>query len=334
MLRIGVIGCGPVGTTHTRNLLRIERARVTAVCDVNREAAERLAAEVAGAAVETEAERLCGREDVDAVVVAVPNHAYREVIPVAAAAGKHVFSEKPMGLSSAEAREIVGACAAGGVKLMVGYCLRFAGYLTRAREIVASGELGRPVIWREYNTNDGPTKGWYYERAHGGGPFIDEVIHRYDLGRVMFGEPERIQGSLLNLSHKGDALDTGNVAIRFAGGDEFWTQNSWGAVTRPLGSLAPNFMGPKGYLSLHHTRSEYGIKEYAPNHVLLLHQGPGEPEVIQVPENDPYYDEVDHFVTCVREDREPEPGGEDAIRALEMAEAVYRAGETGEVVRR
>ncbi|MBM4082270.1 MAG: Gfo/Idh/MocA family oxidoreductase [Planctomycetes bacterium] len=332
MLRFGIIGCGPVGTRHTKNLLRNPKAKVVGFADVNREAAERLSAEVPGAHVETDARRLCERRDMDAVVVAVPNNAYRQVIPVAAECGKHVFSEKPMGMSSAEARDIVAACRQAGVKLMIGYCLRFYGYLRRAMEIVRSGELGCPVIWREFNTNDGPTRAWYYERARGGGPFIDEVIHRYDLGRAMFGEPVAVQASLLNLRHKGDAFDTGNVVIRFEKGDQFWTQNSWGAVTRPLGVLAPNFMGPKGYLSLHHGGGARRVEPYGQSHLLKLHRGKGEPELIEVEPNDAYYDEVDHFIACVLEGREPVPSGPDAIRALEVAEAVLRAGESRQTV--
>jgi predicted dehydrogenase len=144
VLRVGVIGCGPIGALHAKTVRGATDAALAAVCDLVGDRAEGLARRLGGNVVVCDRlVDLLDREKIDVVTVATPDHLHVEVALAAIEAGCHVFCEKPVATTSAEARRLVEAAARRGVTLGVDHNRRFGfGYRT-ARELLEDGRLGR-----------------------------------------------------------------------------------------------------------------------------------------------------------------------------------------------
>ena len=143
-LRLGLIGAGGMGMSLARAAKAREDTCFVGVADPMAEAAQKAVDELGGTAF-TNYQDLLACADLDAVIVAPPNTAHREVAIAAVEAGKQVFCEKPMAMNVAECDAMIAAAQRAGVKLMVGQVLRLIPGFAKARELALSGELGRPV---------------------------------------------------------------------------------------------------------------------------------------------------------------------------------------------
>ena len=140
-LRMAVVGCGPIGNLHARAISGSPNAQLVAVCDSDAARRNEAAARWNVRAYATEQEMLAG-ETLDAVTIATPDHLHVELTLAALDAGCHVFCEKPLATSPAEAERLVSTAAERGVHLAVDYNRRFAfGYRT-AKELLAAGRIG------------------------------------------------------------------------------------------------------------------------------------------------------------------------------------------------
>src|SRR5687768_5164151 len=140
-LRIGLIGCGTMGTSHATQMAKLAELRLAAVCDVD-EAKARAAADAAASTgngevrVHTDVAALLADPTVPAVIVATPNFTHRAIVLDALAARKHVFCEKPMALSLAHCDEMIAGAERHGRKLMVGQVLRLMTVYATVRRLV------------------------------------------------------------------------------------------------------------------------------------------------------------------------------------------------------
>ena len=191
-LRIGVLGTGFAGSMHARSALAIDGAQVVAVAAVPLDEATALAKEC-GARVAS-AEEICAADDIDLVVVATPTYLHATHAIAAARAGKHVFCEKPLARTLADAEAMVRACDAAGVTLAVGHVVRFFPEYRQAKELLDAGTLGRPAIvtMTRGNFAVGSARGWYLDEDKSGGVVLDLMLHDLDTVRWWFGEPSRI----------------------------------------------------------------------------------------------------------------------------------------------
>ncbi|MBM3744977.1 MAG: Gfo/Idh/MocA family oxidoreductase [Acidobacteria bacterium] len=155
-LRIGAIGCGGMGTGHLRALLKMkdsDNLEVTAVCDVYRKRLDR-AAQLTGAAPYQDYRRLLENKNIDYVLIATPEHWHARMILDAAAAGKHIYCEKPMTQTSGQARGVAAAVARTGVKLQVGVQGMSDDSYETANRYVKAGALGDVVMAQiDYSRN-------------------------------------------------------------------------------------------------------------------------------------------------------------------------------------
>jgi predicted dehydrogenase len=138
-LRYGILGSGFMGRTHAEAIRQIENAELIAIALGSR--APRLAADY-GAQLCESAEELVARDDVDAVIITTPQYAHAEEALLAAAHDKHLFVEKPMTTTVADADAIVEACAKGGLALSVGYQQRYRTVPRAAYEQIRAGAIG------------------------------------------------------------------------------------------------------------------------------------------------------------------------------------------------
>jgi myo-inositol 2-dehydrogenase/D-chiro-inositol 1-dehydrogenase len=154
-LRIGLVGYGFMGRAHSNAYKRVNdffrlpfRPVLKAVCGRNREKVEEFAAQWGYESTETDWRALVQRPDIDAIDIAGPNNVHAEIASAAAAAGKMVFCEKPLGRNVAEAEQMVRAVESAGVPNMVWYNYRRVPAITLAKQLIDEGRLGRTFHYR------------------------------------------------------------------------------------------------------------------------------------------------------------------------------------------
>jgi 1,5-anhydro-D-fructose reductase (1,5-anhydro-D-mannitol-forming) len=136
-------------------------------------------------------------------------------------AGKHVLCEKPMAMNEAEARSMVQSAAETGRTLGVAYYRRSYPKVQRAKQLLAAGAIGQPVLAEltSHGWFDGKDRSWLIDPAQaGGGPLYDIASHRIDVLNFLFGEPQRVTGHLSNAVHHYAVEDNATVMIEYAGG--------------------------------------------------------------------------------------------------------------------
>ncbi len=233
-LRFGVLGLGRIGKIHAENLRnRIPAAELVAVADVFPESLASEAAKLGVAKTFADYRDLLSDPQVDAVVICTPTNTHYQAILDAAAAGKHIFCEKPLDLSIEKILEINDAVRKCGVQLMVGFNRRFDPNFEKVRELVATGKVGEPHVLRITSRDPGPPPEDYIRSS--GGIFLDMTIHDFDMARYLVGsEVTEVYAKAAVLTDpmfaKAGDWDTVVVTLTFANGALGAIDNSRQAV--------------------------------------------------------------------------------------------------------
>lgn len=222
-LRVGLIGAGRAGRVHAINLARhVARATVTAVVDESREAAERIANDLGGATVFSSMPAALHSDSFDAVVITTPTFTHRDFTVQAAAAGKHVFCEKPMALTVAECLNMIEATTQAGVGLQIGFMRRFQPEFVEARRRVSAGDIGDPMIIKSLTRGPGLPPPWAWDICRSNGMLAEVNSHDYDSVRWLVGSDiERVYAETANRKGRARGVDVENfydnavVTLRF-----------------------------------------------------------------------------------------------------------------------
>lgn len=219
---VALIGSGRMGSFHGATLAhRLPAAHLVAVADPAPGAAERLAAELGAPRSAVDPAAVLADPDVRAVVIAAPARFHTDLVVAAAAAGKHVFCEKPMALSPADADRAVEAARAAGVLLQVGFNRRFAADWRAARALLDDGRLGTPRLLRSLTRDPG---GFDPARVAPDTIFTETLIHDFDTLRFLNPGAEPVEvfavaDALVEPTwREAGLLDTAVVTVRFDNG--------------------------------------------------------------------------------------------------------------------
>lgn len=277
-VRIGMVGSGYFGGQLARTLHRLKGACVTAVHGGSQ--AQALADELGCACVE-QLEQLVEREDVDAIVVASPNHAHEAPVLQAARNGKHVFCEKPVALKLETCERMIGACRKAGVMFMAGHIMHFMNGVDQAKRWIAEGAIGRPIVCSSERTgweDKQPAVSWKKNNATSGGHLFHH-IHELDMLQAIMGPARSVCTAGGNLAHQGEAYgdeeDVLLLTIEFASG---------GLGTMQLGSgfrMGEHFVkinGTEGALLIDLKRSRVELRRGSQVESHLLHDTADEDE--------------------------------------------------------
>jgi myo-inositol 2-dehydrogenase/D-chiro-inositol 1-dehydrogenase len=216
-----------MGRVHARNLAAgVPGARLVAVADTSREAAEACASECAIDNAFTNEHGLLALAEVDAVVICTPPETHAAIIEAAAGAGKHVFCEKPLERTLAEADRAIAAAAKAGVRLFVAFNRRFDPHFLRLREAVQGGRIGRPLTVRFVARDPAFSLGETQRPA--GDLFLSTTIHELDFAGHLLGAPVASVYAVggVMAGRVIDDPDTAVTTLRFEGGVSGTIDNS------------------------------------------------------------------------------------------------------------
>ncbi|MCU6712133.1 Gfo/Idh/MocA family oxidoreductase [Paenibacillus sp. J5C_2022] len=323
MLKVGIIGCGLMGSLHARTLRQMPDVQIAALYNRSREKAEQLSAEVGGSVYDSY-ERLLDT-DVDAVWVATPDHLHAEIAIAALEAGKHLFLEKVIATSPEDASSIVAASAKRpDLKAMTAYPLRFAPGYRKMKEILSRPDSGNVLqawsmrthflvpttrVYDKYRDHYYDTPNWYFDGSDKAGPIYSHASHDYDLLHWYGGDIESVFAYGASSPAAGGVNDAFTLAVRYTSGAIAHVSTPW--VTR-VENDATGVATDR--LTIVNTNGE-----------LILKEDSGPEERIHFAENDMWEKLNGHFVSCIRDNVQPLVSLEDGWRAIAVSEAAIRS---------
>ena len=227
----GIVGAGKIAESQFAPAIAAAAGHeLAAVSRRELAAAQRFAERHGALRAYDSVEALLKNEQVNAVYVATPPHLHARETVLAAEAGKHVLCEKPMALTTGEAREMIDACRASGVMLTICHYQRFNARHQRIRRLVEEGAIGQVTAARiNFSDRFPPQPGvWHHvPEISGGGPVMDLGIHCIDLLRFLCGPAESVAALVETLVDRSPVADTATLLLRLASGAQAVVTSHW-----------------------------------------------------------------------------------------------------------
>jgi len=329
-VNIGIVGAGRQGWRRARALESFPDDRIVAVADRDAAAAHSLAA-VYAAEAHDDWSALVARPDVQIVLVCTPPDSHAEIAVAALESGRHVFVEKPLARSAAEAEPIVAAAQAAfarGVVCAVGFNYRHHPAIQQARRWVSEGAIGELMFARMRHGiagRQGYAADWRTSAVtSGGGELLDQGVHLIDLARWFFGEFSEVRAMLTTSYWPIAPLeDNAFVLLRTAAGQVVQLHASW-TEWRNLFSL--ELFGRDGYVRVEGLGGSYGTETAALGRRDF--DAPFSERIIEYRgEDSSWRAEWAAFRGAVIESRLPEAGAPDGLAALALIARIYQAAD-------
>ena len=339
VINYGVIGTGAVFEAFQIDALhRVEGLSIKAVCDIDKERLDSVREKYKIPECYTDYRELLKDNEIDVVMVNLPQHAHRDVSVEAARAGKHLYVEKPISTVLSDAKDIIEACKENCVKLCVGHQRRFITTDMKVKEFIDQGYLGKiyrlraVACWFE-NLQNLLSKEWWYKKEYGGGPLMRWGVHKTDSMRYLLQkdatEVYAQSGQFVHTEDRITVEDTLIALYRFEDGilgelNVSNSQHEWGFMGEYI-----ELWGEKG--TLRYWPSEGKMHIYIPetenpfqNSYQKLTIRPDGMEMVRIHQA---------FIESIRNDTNPPVSGEDGYRALEMVIGAYWSAEKGKPVK-
>ena len=330
MVRIAVLGCGRIGAMHAANIAAHPRARLAAVQDINRAAAEAVAAATGAPVMDSAAAVLASRE-VDAVLIATATDTHADLLEQAVTAGKPVLCEKPIDLSLARVNRCATAIRGTKLPIQIGFVRRFDPGHKAVHDAVRSARIG--ALHQVIVTSRDPGLAPEAYLKVSGGILRDMTIHDFDMARYILGEePSEVfaTGSRLVAPALMEMLgdhDTVTVVMRTASGKQAIITNSREAAYGY--DQRVEAFGSQGMAVSENRRPHHAVlsgKGFTDHAAPLLH-------FFIERYREAFDAEIGAFVEAVETGRPAAVGFEDGRRALVLAEAALRSIAEGRVVK-
>jgi myo-inositol 2-dehydrogenase / D-chiro-inositol 1-dehydrogenase len=254
---VGIIGAGRIARTHANAYKSVARGALVACTDVNPQAAQTFGVEN-GIKVFDSTEALLKSPEIGAVIIATPNGLHADQTISALRAGKHVFCQKPISMTMAEAdRVVTEAESHKGQILQYGFMLRFTPPLADVRQSLKRGALGHPIVSRAGIFGWEPSAPWFYDPKQGGGVILDTMVHFADLVLWLFGPVDYIHADggpyVLQGAKDYGSADNAMVTIKHKSGVISHQYVTW---TAGHGNFTLEIYGSAGEVSVDLVRSQ------------------------------------------------------------------------------
>jgi len=340
-IRWGVIGSGGIARRRTipEGITKASNATLSAVFDVNPKANAEVAKQFKATPAASLDELLA--KNIDAVYVATPAHLHYDHVKACAQAGKHVLCEKPLGMTVAQAEEMIGLCDQAGVKLGCAFMMRFVTQHQEALKLIQQGRLGRPVYARaQLSCWYPPIEGaWRQDPATGGGgSLMDMGGHCIDLLEMFFGKVAKVSCLIGNTIHNYHSEDSA-VATLFFGNGALATVDTFFCIPDNGSKNVLELYGSKGSILAQGTIGqgpagkmvaflEGDDRVYDAQQARAADQG----ITIEPKSANTYQAEVEEFSQAILEDRPPKIGSDLGLRSQKILAACYESARSGRAV--
>ncbi len=336
-LKWGIIGCGGIADRRTLpGMMLSETSECYAVMDANPAAAEACRKKYGAKFATTDYNEILDLPEVDCVYIASPVFCHKEQALSAAKAKKHILLEKPLGLTTEESLEIINACEENGVKLGVGFMMRYHAYHQAIKEVIQKGTIGDIVSMRAQFTCWYPDieGAWRQDKKlSGGGAFVDLGVHCIDLLQYISGlEAVEVTGFSATQTFNYNVDDSTAMIMRMNNGAlgivdvNFNIPDS--AANNPL-----EFYGTKGSIIAVGT---LGQEEGGTVKILACPEAGGydaqqsrstvEPVELKVDFGNMYTKEIDAFANAVINSTEPPVNGRNTLSVQKIIDTIYNNG--------
>ncbi|GAA0359388.1 Gfo/Idh/MocA family protein [Bacillus horti] len=337
-LKVAVIGAGSIAKyRHLPEYKANPQTEIVAICDINEARAKEMAAHYEIKHVFTDYKELL-KEDLDIVSVCLPNYLHAPVSIAASEAGCHVLVEKPMATSSEEAEAMIAAAKQAGKLLMVGHNQRFVPSHQKAKELLASGELGKVHTFRTAFGHGGPEgwsadgkDSWFFRKEEAFiGAMGDLGVHKADLIRHILGEEVVEVGAMVEQTAKenSDVDDNAICILKTESGIIGTLTASWSYKGQEDNSTI--IYAEKGSIRL----------EDDPEYSVIINYLDGTKDKqalgkIQTNEDGGQNNSgvIDHFVTSILNGTEPLITGEEGKKSLEVILGALKSSESKQIIR-
>lgn len=331
-IRIALVGCGRIARNHFDALAKIPELQLVAVCDTVPERAEAAGVEF-GVPWFTSYEKMLADVTSDAVVIATPSGLHPQHGMLAAKAGRHVISEKPMAISLAAADALVQTCDDNNVHLFVVKQNRLNPPIVLLKRAIDRGRFGRiymancTVRWtrpQEYY-DQAPWRGtWEFD----GGAFMNQASHYVDLIQWLVGPVESVMAKTATLARRIEAEDSGVAVLRFRSGALGTIEVTMLTYPKNLeGSIT--ILGEKGTVKIGGTAvnkvEHWQFADYDDDDKLVEQANTNPPSVYGFG-HEGYYRNV---VSVLRGKARPDTDGRAGRKSLELILGIYESAKTG-----
>lgn len=334
-MKVGLIGCGGMGTTHNLSLKALSGVmdvEVTAIADCRREFLDRAAAQWPGAAKYVTGMELLEHEKPDIVHICLPSYLHTEHALAAMEKGIHVFCEKPVCLSVEDCKRLLEAKERTGVQFMVGQVVRSFEEYRYLKEVYDKGTYGRlksVLMQRIGGDTDWGFEDWFHDEEKSGSVVLDLHIHDLDFLRYMLGEPD-------SFDVKAAAFENGminQVVTSYQFGDVF-------AVAEGTWDICKKMPFQPSYRACFEEATV--VYEGMGNPTLRVYHKGGEVETpalcqevelhdtsagINISDLGPYYTEIKYFLECLQAGKEIKRAPlEEGVKSVKLALKELEAG--------
>ena len=320
VVRWGIIGAGDIVRKRVAPaIIDLPNCELTAIVRANADKAEEFAREFGGRRWYADWRDMLGDEEIDAIYVATPVYLHAPQTIAAAEAGKHILCEKPMAMNAAECDTMIAAAEANGVKLGVAYYRRFYPVLARVRELLASGQIGRPVVaqinvFEHVNMAPDDPRHWFLEKAkNGGGPMMDFGCHRLEVLTDLFGRVGRVSALTAKVEWKDrEVEDTAVATLEFEDG--------------PVATLTVTHAAcePQDTADIYCTNGSLHIPVLNRGDIRILSKS-GEKSESHPPSSNIHEPLIADFADAVLHDREPTVSGDTGREIARLTDVIYKA---------
>ncbi|KMK78123.1 Gfo/Idh/MocA family protein [Alkalihalobacillus pseudalcaliphilus] len=338
-LKVAVIGCGSIAKhRHIPEYLAHPEIELVAVCDINETRAKEMAQEHGIPTYYTDYQDLLQDLEVEAVSVCTPNYLHAPMSIDALKAGKHVLCEKPMATSKEEAEAMVQAAKESGKKLMIAHNQRFVPSHQKARQLIASGELGKIYSFRSAFGHGGPEgwsvdgrESWFFKKEEAFiGAMGDLGVHKTDLLRFILGEEFVEVGAFVETNAKEGATvdDTAVCVLKTESGIIGTLAASWSYVSKEDNSTI--IYAENAIVRLEDDPVSSVIVQYKTGEVVKYELG-------GIQTNDAGGQSssgvVHHFADAIINDKDPVISGEEGMKSLQVVLSALASSDTKQITK-
>ena len=320
-LKVGIIGAGRIGQVHAKSITyHIPQAEILAITDIYEDGAAKVANELGIPAYYKDYHKILENPDIDAVLICSSTDTHADIACEAAAAGKHIFCEKPVDLTVAKIKKVIEAVDKAGVKLQIGFNRRYDHNFAQIKKLEQNGKIGKLQTIKITSRDPEPPAIEYVKVS--GGIFLDMTVHDFDMARFIGGEVEEVYANATvmvdpAIGEAGD-VDTALVTLKFKNG-----------AVGVIDNCRKASYGYDQRLEVFGSKGQATAGNDTPTNVLFIDENGN------VSDKPLYFflerymqsftDEMTQFIDCVRNDKPTQTTVYDGLEALRLGLAAKKS---------